>query len=124
MWIYFKTLTLLWVVNFVPPLLTYLFEEKWNSPLDLGCLFKDGKPLFGSHKTCRGFLGGVAAGTLVGSILGFPCWLGFGASLLSMAGDLASSFVKRRLDVASGEIVPVLDQGFEGLFPFIILSPY
>jgi hypothetical protein len=89
MWIYLKILMLLWVVNFVPPLLTYVFEEKWNSPLDLGYLFSDGKPLFGTHKTFRGFLGGVTAGTVVGSILGFPWWLGFEASLLSMAGDLA-----------------------------------
>jgi predicted MPP superfamily phosphohydrolase len=28
------------------------------------------------------------------------------------------------LGAASGNIIPVLDQGFEGLFPFIILGPY
>jgi predicted MPP superfamily phosphohydrolase len=123
MWLYLKILTLLWVINFVPPLLTYLFEDKWSAPLDRGYHFPDGKPLLGAHKTFRGLFGAVAAGTVGGLIFGFPWWLGLGAGLLSMAGDLASSFIKRRLRISSGEIVPVLDQGFEGLFPFFMIRP-
>ncbi len=124
MWLSLKILTLLWAINLVPPLLTLLFEERWSLPLDRGRCLPDGKPLFGSHKTIRGFLGGVTAGTVVGSILGFPWWLGCGAGFLSMAGDLASSFIKRRFGASSGDIVPLLDQGFEGLFPFLLLGPY
>ena len=123
MWLSLKILTLLWAINLVPPLLTLLFEERWSLPLDRGRCLPDGKPLFGSHKTIRGFLGGVTAGTVVGSILGFPWWLGCGAGFLSMAGDLASSFIKRRFGASSGDIVPLLDQGFEGLFPFLLLGP-
>jgi len=119
-----KILTLLWVINFVPPLLAFFFEDKWNTPLDLGYRFHDGQPLFGSHKTYRGFFGGVGAGALVGWCFGFPWWLGLGAGLLAMIGDLTSSFIKRRFEISSGDIVPVLDQGFEGLFPFLVLAPY
>lgn len=124
MWLYVKILILLWAINFVPPLLTYVFEDRWNIPLDRGFCLPDGRPLFGAHKTFRGFWGGVAGGTVVAFILGFPWWVGCGAGFLSMAGDLTSSFIKRRLGTSSGDIVPVLDQGFEGLFPFFLLSPY
>ena len=119
-----KILALLWAINFVPPLLTFFFEDQWNTPLDLGYRFPDGHPLLGSHKTFRGFLAGVGAGLLAGVLMGIPWWLGLGAGLLSMAGDLASSFLKRRFGISSGDIVPVLDQGFEGLFPFFVLAPY
>lgn len=124
MWLDLKILTLLWVINFVPPMLATVFEDRWNAPLDRGFVLWDGRPLFGSHKTFRGFWGAVAAGTLGGLVLGFPWWVGGGTGLLSMAGDLTSSFIKRRLGVSSGDIVPILDQGFEGLFPFFLLGPH
>jgi predicted MPP superfamily phosphohydrolase len=121
MCLHFRILILLWVINFVPPLLTYLFEDKWDTPADLGHQFWDGRPLLGPHKTFRGLLAGVTAGFLAGLILGFPWWMGLELGLLSMAGDLTSSFIKRRLGTASGDIVPVLDQGFEGMFPLLVL---
>lgn len=124
MWLSLKILTLLLAINFAPPLLAYFLEERWNTPLDLGCRFLDGRPVFGPHKTFRGFLGALGAGVMVGLIFGFPWWVGFGAALLSMAGDLASSFIKRRFGISSGTIVPALDQVFEGLFPFLMLKPY
>lgn len=124
MFIFLKILTLLWVINFVPPLLTFIFEDKGKTPLDLGYRLRDSNYLFGSHKTFRGFFGGVGAGVLAGVLLGIPWWLGLGAGLLAMAGDLSSSFIKRRTGISSGEIVPILDQGFEGLFPLLLLAPY
>jgi uncharacterized protein len=122
MCLYSRTLILLWVINFIPPLLTYVFEDKWNTPVDLGQRFRDGRPLLGPHKTFRGLFAGVVAGLLSGSVLGFPWWMGLELGLLSMAGDLTSSFIKRRLGTSSGDIVPVLDQVFEGLFPLLVLS--
>ncbi len=123
MWLSVKILALLWAINFVPPFLTYLFEDRGNTPLDRGYCLADGQPLFGAHKTVRGFMGGVLGGAVVGLILGFPWWLGVGAGFLSMLGDLASSFIKRRLGATSGDIIPVLDQGFEGLFPLLLIGP-
>ncbi|MDY0041066.1 MAG: CDP-archaeol synthase [Desulforhabdus sp.] len=119
-----KILFLLWLINFAPPLLAHLLGQKWDNPVDAGRLFKDGKPLFGPHKTKRGVLAGVATGLMVGWLFGFPAWVGFSAGLLSMSGDVLSSFIKRRLDLPAGSAVFGLDQVFEGSFPFIVLAPY
>ncbi len=122
--LFIKIVLLLWMINLAPPLLSFIFDEKWSRPLDGGYRLEDGHPLFGSHKTVRGILGAVAAGCVISLLMGFPCWLGFFTAILSMAGDLFSSFVKRRLDMDSGQVVPGLDQGFEGLLPLTLLDPY
>ena len=123
MWISLKILVLLWGVNFTPPLLSHFFEDAWGEPLDGGRLWRDGKPLFGPHKTRRGVAGSLATGAALSLLIGFPVWLGFVCSALSMAGDLASSFIKRRMDLKSGSLAPGLDQAFEGLLPFAALTP-
>lgn len=86
-------------------------------PMDFGRNFIDGKPLFGSHKTFRGFLSGLLIGTLIGiaqSNLPFfqPLHLlvGFVLSLGGLIGDLIHSFVKRRLSIPPGGSFPVADQ--------------
>jgi CDP-2,3-bis-(O-geranylgeranyl)-sn-glycerol synthase len=94
-------------------------------PLDAGKHFLDGKPIFGSNKTVRGFFSGLMAGTIAGFVLsglygfnGFPKeflfqydpWLGFILSLGALIGDLVHSFVKRRLSIAPGSPLPVADQ--------------
>jgi uncharacterized protein len=124
MLLFLRTLLLLWLINFAPPFLAHLLEDKWNTPLDLGRRFKDGKPLLGPHKTLRGVLGAIVTGMVMGLLLGFPWWLGFLTGLLSMVGDCASSFIKRRWGWESGKIVPGLDQVFESLLPFAVLAPY
>ena len=83
-------------------------------PLDRGRKLRDGRPVFGSHKTARGFLAGIIAGSLLGlaesvvdprlAIAGFA--IGLGAVL----GDLLGAFVKRRLDMEEGRAFPVVDQ--------------
>ena len=51
-------------------------------------------------------------------------WLvGLGAAALSMAGDLATSFIKRRIGLASGSPVLGLDQVLEGWLPLLLLAP-
>lgn len=121
---YTKILLLLWTVNLVPPLLAYFMGERWNRPLDRGRVFRDGRPLLGSHKTLRGVLGGGIGGVCAAAFMGIPLWIGFASAMLSMAGDLLSSFLKRRLSLESGSSVPALDQGFEGALPFLVLAPY
>lgn len=87
--------------------------------MDFGRNFIDGKPLFGSHKTFRGFFSGLLIGTLVGiaqSNVNVPIFetppilLGFVLSLGGLTGDLIHSFVKRRLNLPPGASFPVADQ--------------
>ena len=83
-------------------------------PIDCDKKFRDGKPIFGSHKTFRGFFLGLAVGTLVGLGLNFEfqynLLLGFMTSLGALVGDLIKSFIKRRLNLAPGKSLPVADQ--------------
>jgi len=95
-------------------------------PIDLRRKWFDGKPIFGSHKTVRGFAAGVIAGTLVSLAqiwvfdsvapsdfvlpFQFSVLLGLVVSLGALLGDLAHSFVKRRINVAEGAPLPVADQ--------------
>jgi CDP-2,3-bis-(O-geranylgeranyl)-sn-glycerol synthase len=86
-----------------------------GAPLDLGRTLWDGRPVFGSHKTIRGFFAGLAVGTLVGlgECLVFTDYsplLGFVLSLGALIGDLGGAFIKRRLGIAPGASLPVVDQ--------------
>ena len=94
-------------------------------PLDAGRTFFDGKPILGSHKTLRGFFSGLVVGTLVGFLqtllfqhvlfqydaqFRYNVLLGFMISLGALVGDLAESFIKRRLDLPPGSSLPIADQ--------------
>jgi len=89
-------------------------------PIDGGRKFLDGKPIFGSHKTYRGLILGLAIGTYVGWVqealaprAGLPpgsVILGFTLSLGALVGDLMGSFIKRRLDLKPGASLPISDQ--------------
>jgi len=82
--------------------------------LDGGRRLGDGQPIFGSHKTIRGLVAGILAGTLVGlgeSVLDSRLILaGFMIALGAVLGDLLGAFVKRRLRVEPGRAFPILDQ--------------
>jgi CDP-2,3-bis-(O-geranylgeranyl)-sn-glycerol synthase len=89
-------------------------------PIDGGKMFRDGKPVFGSHKTIRGFVFGILIGTFVGWVqeilgpsVGLPkgsVVLGFVLSLGALMGDLLGSFIKRRMNLKSGVHLPISDQ--------------
>ncbi|WP_319574992.1 CDP-archaeol synthase [uncultured Desulfobacter sp.] len=116
-----KFLILLWGINLTPVLLAYLMEEKWDTPVD-GCMqFRDGRPLLGNHKTVRGVVGGILAGGAGALILNLPLWVGVLIGMLSMAGDLLNSFIKRRLGKTEGQEFPVMDQLLEGALPLVVL---
>jgi hypothetical protein len=117
-----QALILLWAVNIAPPLLAYYLDKRWNRPLDGGRHFIDGKRLLGDHKTWRGLGASLLAGGLTALLLGQGLGLGLTVSALAMAGDLSSSFIKRRLGKGSGQDVPGLDQFFEGIFPLLFLA--
>lgn len=83
-------------------------------PLDLGKTFYDGRPIFGKNKTFRGFFSGLIVGSIVGLVesffFGYPSCFGFLLSLGALVGDLAGAFLKRRLGIPPGGILPVIDQ--------------
>jgi CDP-2,3-bis-(O-geranylgeranyl)-sn-glycerol synthase len=83
-------------------------------PLDLGRNFFDGKPIFGKNKTFRGFFFGLAIGVTVGSaesiLFGYPLLFSVLSPLGALMGDLAGAFLKRRLGIAPGGLLPVIDQ--------------
>jgi CDP-2,3-bis-(O-geranylgeranyl)-sn-glycerol synthase len=84
-------------------------------PIDFGKKFFDGRPIFGKNKTFRGFFSGLAIGTAVGIVESaffpeYPIFFGFLLSLGALLGDLTGAFLKRRLGLAPGDLLPVVDQ--------------
>ncbi len=86
-----------------------------GTKMDFGKNFVDGKRIFGNNKTFRGFFFGWAIGMLVGSIEyvvfpGFPVLFIVLTPLGALLGDLAGAFLKRRLGIAPGGLLPIVDQ--------------
>jgi CDP-2,3-bis-(O-geranylgeranyl)-sn-glycerol synthase len=83
-------------------------------PLDFGKVFYDGRPIFGRNKTFKGFFFGIAVGTVVGLVesllFEYPVHFGFLLSLGALTGDLLGAFLKRRLGIPSGKMLPIIDQ--------------
>jgi CDP-2,3-bis-(O-geranylgeranyl)-sn-glycerol synthase len=85
-----------------------------GKPMDFGKNFTDGKRVFGTNKTFRGFFVGLAIGAGVGVLdcvaFGFPWLFALLTPLGALLGDLAGAFLKRRLSIAPGGLFPVVDQ--------------
>jgi CDP-2,3-bis-(O-geranylgeranyl)-sn-glycerol synthase len=85
-----------------------------GSPMDFGKNFFDGKPIFGKNKTLRGFFFGLAVGVFVGLVeslvFSYPVLFSVLSPLGALFGDLAGAFLKRRLGIAPGGLLPVIDQ--------------
>ncbi len=117
-----KILCFLFWGNLLPPLASLALGDRLARPLDHGATWFDGRPLFGPHKTIRGILASLAGCTLAFPLFGVSWQTAMCAAGLLMAGDLLSSFIKRRLRLASGESVFGLDQIFEALLPALYLG--
>jgi len=110
-----------------------------GQPLDGNRKLGDGQRVFGDGKTVRGFFAGIAAGTLVGAVEGIALpgssldIYAAGASTYvvggfllasgTMVGDLAGSFIKRRLKIARGKPSLALDQLTFLLFALLFSYP-
>lgn len=83
-------------------------------PLDFGKNFVDGRRIFGKNKTLRGFLFGMAIGGLVGFVevilFDYPRLFIVLPPLGALLGDLSGAFLKRRLDIPPGGLLPLIDQ--------------
>jgi CDP-2,3-bis-(O-geranylgeranyl)-sn-glycerol synthase len=86
-----------------------------GTKMDFGKNFVDGKRIFGNNKTFRGFLFGWVIGMLVGSVEfvvfpGFPILFIVLTPLGALLGDLNGAFIKRRIGIAPGGLLPIVDQ--------------
>ena len=83
-------------------------------PLDFGKNFLDGKRILGKNKTFRGFFFGWVIGILVGLVeyllFGYPLLFSVLSPLGALIGDLAGAFLKRRLNIGPGGLLPIIDQ--------------
>lgn len=118
-----EILLLLVIANGVPVIIGILLGTRLDRPLDANLRFLDGRPVLGPSKTIRGLVAAVTATALVAPLFGLAPAQGAGFGLLSMAGDLLSSFVKRRLGIAPSHSAPLLDQLPETLLPLGVMYP-
>ena len=118
---FFHLLLLIVAANAGPIIIKNILKNTWDLPIDGGVIFIDGQPLFGLSKTWRGLVASLIFTPVVAMILGYSIQIGVLISLLAMAGDLCSSFIKRRLKLSSSSMAPLLDQIPESLLPAVVM---
>jgi CDP-diglyceride synthetase len=116
-------LLLVLIANVTPVVVALALGKRCNAPLDLGLVLPDRRPLLGPAKTIRGVIASLLATGLAAALFGFPPAAGAGFAGLAMAGDLGSSFIKRRLGLPSSHSAPLLDQLPESLLPLWLMQP-
>lgn len=106
------------LVYYFPPMVSNASPLliRGSKPIDFAKKFVDNKPFLGRNKTWEGFVvavymgltASIAVSFTVGDLSFIP--ICFGGSLFGVLGDLFGSFIKRRLDIKSGDPLPPLDQ--------------
>jgi CDP-diglyceride synthetase len=119
-WLILQLLVLLAAANGAPVVAKKIFGSRWAWPLDGGLLFFDGHPLFGKSKTVRGVVAALVLTSACALALGLAPWIGVMVALSAMAGDLVSSFTKRRLNRPPSSQATGLDQVPESLLPALV----
>ena len=117
-----QILGLLLVANGAPIIARNLLGDRGHWPLDFGWLFFDGRPVLGPSKTIRGLAAAIGATGCAALLFGYDFATGAYVGLLAMIGDLLSSFLKRRLGIASSDSALGLDQGLEALVPLLVMQ--
>src|SRR5215510_1427858 len=115
-----KLLVLLTIANGAPVIAKRVWGKRFARPLDGGSRFIDGRPLFGASKTIRGVVLAVAATSIAAPLLGLTVSTGVLVGVGAMAGDLLSSFTKRRLDFKPSSQATGLDQIPESLIAALL----
>ncbi len=101
--------------------LSRLFPK--THPIDLGKNFFDGRRILGDGKTFEGFSIGLILGYLAGKLVYPQFYDPLPFVLLALLGDMAGSFVKRRVGLKRGEEAPILDQLDFLLFSYLARPP-
>jgi CDP-archaeol synthase len=114
-----QVMALLTVANGIPLIAKKMFGSHFARPVDAGVRFFDQRPLFGSSKTLRGVLMSIIVTTAIAPLVGVDPGVGTVVASAAMAGDLFSSFMKRRLNLPPSSQALGLDQVPESLFPLL-----
>ncbi|RXH40135.1 CDP-archaeol synthase [Bradyrhizobium zhanjiangense] len=114
-----QLLVLMTLANGTPIVAKKIFGSRFSFPLDAGTTFFDGRPLFGPSKTIRGILISFLVTTASAPLIGLDLTIGAIVAVAAMAGDLFSSFVKRRLNSPPSSQALGLDQIPESVFPML-----
>jgi hypothetical protein len=122
-YIVIKLVLLLAITNGAPVTARLLLRQRFSQPLDCNLNFIDGQPLLGPTKTVRGIVSATFVTALMAPVFDLTPGQGAFFALLAMSGDLVSSFIKRRLGIASSRSAPLLDQLPETLLPLWVMHP-
>ena len=114
-----QILVLLTFANGTPIVAKKVFGSRFALPLDAGIIFFDGRPVFGASKTMRGIVVSILITSAIAPFIGLDLTIGAIVASSAMAGDLFSSFVKRRLNFPPSSQALGLDQVPESLFPML-----
>jgi len=114
-----QILVLLTFANGTPIVAKKIFGSRFALPLDAGIIFFDGRPVFGASKTMRGIVVSILITSAIAPFIGLDLTIGAIVASSAMAGDLFSSFVKRRLYFPPSSQALGLDQVPESLFPML-----
>lgn len=113
-------LLLILAANGAPVLARKLLASRYDYPLDFGFKLRD-QDLLGESKTWRGLLASLVFTSALAGLLGYSWKTGVMLSLCAMAGDVFSSFIKRRLNLQPSSMAPFLDQAPESLLPALVM---
>jgi len=115
----FQLLVLVVTANAIPVFAKTLFGSRMAWPLDGGMTLSDGQPVLGTSKTIRGVVLSILVTPVVALLLGLSWQVGLVVALSAMAGDLVSSFLKRRMGLRPSSQAMGLDEIPESLLPLL-----
>ena len=119
LWLILRILVLLTLANGTPVIATDILKNRFATPIDGGMKFVDGRPMLGASKTVRGIFLSVLGTSAFAPVIGLGWRIGALVASVAMAGDLLSSFLKRRMSLPAGGKATGLDQIPESLLPLI-----
>ncbi len=115
-----QALALVAIANSAPVIAKLALGKKWERPIDGGLILSDGQPLLGQSKTWRGLVFSVVLTAISSVLIGLTWQTGALIAAATMAGDLFSSFFKRRLGLRPSSMALGFDQIPESMFPLAI----
>lgn len=114
-----QLLILLSLANGAPVIAKRILGQTCAMPVDGNARFIDQRPLFGPSKTIRGVVASLLVTAFAAPVIGLRVQIGLLVAVTAMAGDLLSSFLKRRLNLVPSSRAIGLDQIPESLVPLL-----